>query len=104
MCDIPSPLKRDPRFAFYRMAEAHLMSVICEAFGLPVQEPKSVSTADRTVLSMEARDLLKPTLRAEYWQPRYGTPPPERVIPWSPAVAEAQYLERFSQLRGEKAA
>ena len=53
LSDISSPVKRDPRFSFYREAEKKLMDVICSRFELPFAMPEIVNIMDRRLLNKE---------------------------------------------------
>lgn len=98
LVDVARPLKHNPCFAAYRSAEATLMAVICERFGLPADEPAWVKVADNVLLATERRDLMAPPPRP--WSPGPG-PMPERIEPWAPAFAEARFLARFAELTAE---
>ena len=95
LTDVARPLKHSIFFAAYRSAEATLMGVICERFGLPVEEPAWVKPADNVLLATERRDLMAPPPRP--WSPGPG-PMLERIQPWTPRLAEALFLNRFSEL------
>lgn len=97
LVDLPRPLKRLPGFAAYRDAESEIMVAVCSKFGLPM-EPASVRLADAVLLATEARDLMGP--RPAPWM---AMPEPlvERIEPWGAAFAEAAFLARFIELRGQ---
>ena len=97
LSDVPAPLKELPAFEAYRAAERILQGTIAIRFGLSTEQPRSVTEADRAVLGIEIRDLLRPL----------GLPQPERpaqkiklVItnPWQPRIAKARFLNRFREL------
>jgi len=97
LSDIRAPLKELPEFEAYRTAERSLQRAIAQRFGLRPEEPRSVTEADRTVLRIEVRDLLKPM----------GTPQPAKAEhnkkltithPWQPRIAKARFLNRFREL------
>jgi len=97
--DVPRPLKKLPEFEQYRIIERLTTKLICEIFGLPPQQPESVTHADLVALATEARDLMAPP--PQPWNPM--PPPSERhIVPISPKQAEHAFLERFWQLRGER--
>lgn len=100
LVDVPSPLKRSSVFAAYRDAEKRVMATICEAFGLPSDEPPSVKDADRRVLATEARDLTLSEGRG--WASSAGPSPVDpydfHIKAWSPAYARAKYLGRLHEL------
>jgi len=95
LSDVPAPLKELPEFEAYRTAERSLQRVIAQRFGLPPEEPWSVTEADRTVLRIEVRDLLEPMDTA-----RSGKGPNRPVIttPWRPRIAKTRFLNRFREL------
>jgi 5'-deoxynucleotidase YfbR-like HD superfamily hydrolase len=95
LVDLPSPLKSCPEFAFYREAEANLMGVICDVFGLSREEPASIRVADKRVLATEARDLTMTEGRG--WATR-SEPYEFHIKPWAPEVARAKFISRFHDL------
>ncbi len=99
LCDIARPLKVQPAFAPYREAEARLMAVICERFGLSPTEPESVRIADRQMLRTEQRDLMPP---AQPGEERPEPPYPFRVLPMEPRVAKKWFFETFWKLTAER--
>ena len=97
LSDVPAPMKELPDFEAYRAAERILQGTIAVRFGLPTEQPRSVSEADRAAQGIEIRDLLRPS----------GSPQPERpaqkikltiTSPWQPRVAKARFLSRFREL------
>ena len=97
LCDVPAPLKALPAFEVYRAAERSLQGTIAVRFGLSTEQPRSVTEADRAVLGIEIRDLLKPSGGR---QP--GRPPQKNKLaitnPWQPRIAKARFLSRFREL------
>jgi hypothetical protein len=81
----------------YREAEARLMAVVAQRFGLAPDEPKAVREADNRMLLTEARDLLPrwddPTLQ---WPE--GKPYEWSIIPWTPDEAKTEFYIRFDLL------
>ncbi len=94
LCDIPRPIKHHPSFAFYREVEKRLMAVICETFGLQLEQPESVHRADSILLWTEARDLMGMTAPASYDGPIMR----EQIRPWTQEKASNRFLERFERL------
>lgn len=95
LVDLPSPIKRQPELAPYRDAEAAIMRAVCDAFGLPHEQPASVTEADHRMLVTEARDLTnwsKDTF-ADWTQ--LGEPYPFNVWPLHHSVAESMFLRAF---------
>lgn len=99
LVDLPTPLKQSEFGQAYRQAEAELMNVICERFGMAPPEPEIVKAADLTMLATEARDLMphKPA----HWGELVG-PLPDRISPWSARMAEQHFIERFRDLDGRR--
>jgi hypothetical protein len=95
LIDIPSPLKKCPEFAFYREAEATLMKVICEMYGLSSDEPPSVKLADKRILATEARDLTMTEGRG--WVTE-AEPFEFHIKPWLPEYARVKYISRLHEL------
>ena len=100
LVDVARPVKHSPAFATYREAEARLMGVICDRFGLPQEEPAWVKLADNALLMTERRDLMAPPPRP--WSPG-PAPLADLIEPWSPYLAEARFLARFAELNGATA-
>ena len=96
LSDVPAPLKALPAFDVYRAAECALQHMIAARFGLPPEQPVSITEADRAMLRIETRDLL-PAPRADRWMVQLALTVPE---PWSPSTAEAWFLRRFHELSG----
>lgn len=93
LLDFPSPLKRMPEFAFYRLAEERLLEVIAERFGLGWPCPGVVKDADRELLL------------AEQWQlRRLGEAPDsdsgyvKEIFVLTPEQARNAFLGRFASL------
>lgn len=99
LSDVPRPLKKLPEFEQYRTVERLLMKTICEVFGLPLEQPQSVTHADLVALATEVRDLMAPSQ-----QPWDAMPPPSkrRIVPLTPKEAEKRFLDRFWKLRKEQ--
>lgn len=99
LVDLPTPLKLDPTIGdAYRAAEVKLMGAVCRYFGLTTIEPAAVREADANLLATEVRDLMHPD--REYWKKLTGIALPGRIRPWSPDVAEFEFLRRYRELGG----
>jgi len=100
LVDLPTPLKRDPRFAFYLEAESRLQATICNAFGLPIEEPAEVRAADGVMLATEARDLM--AYRPGHWTKLEHAPTPYAIgldrRAWGPVVSKRRFLMHFYRL------
>jgi hypothetical protein len=108
LLDLIRPLKRRPEFAYYRQLEAQVMAVICQKFGLPLEEPSLVTAADNIMLAIEARDLM-PALLAADLAPTLELLPPHSqwrktsVRPMGPREAKKAFLDMFAILGGKAA-
>ncbi len=92
--DITRPLKRSDLFGeAYVKAEARLMRVIADAFGLPGEMPGNVKFADEVALVTEMRDLMDHVPAGQYAEPLR-----EDIVPWTPRSAELAFLDRFHAL------
>jgi hypothetical protein len=95
LVDLPRPLKLLPEFAAYREAERRLQRAVAERFGLPEDQPASVTEADDTMLWIEAHSLLG-SMPGE--AVRDTRPPFEITDPLLPVEAERLFLARFREL------
>jgi len=95
LTDLPSPLKRMPEFAGYKIVEKILQNAIYRKFGLTEIEPPGVKEADLRLLATEARDL-RPIQHSDW---KLSHPPlPFKIEPLPPKEAEQLFLERFREL------
>ena len=95
LVDLPRPLKLLPQFAPYREAERRLQRAVATRFGLPPDQPASVTEADDTMLRIEAQSLLG-SMAVEII--RDTRPPFEITDPFLPVEAERLFLARFKEL------
>lgn len=80
----------------YRDMEALAMMAVVGKFGLEWPEPREVKIADLVLLATEKRDLMPAD---DGWA--LGCEPLRAAIrPWSPAAAEAAFLDAFYRLHG----
>jgi hypothetical protein len=100
LIDVPRPIKRSEGMEAYRAAEQRLEAAIYERFGLPSEDPECIKTADNQLLRTEQRDLMKPAPAA--WKDYRVGALPETIIPWAPSASRFAYLNRFSELTGER--
>lgn len=103
LVDLPSPLKETEEIGIpYELAEARLQAAICRRFRLAAPLVDSVvKSGDRKMLATEVRDLKFG--RKEHWTSIEDIPPlVERIIPWAPEVAEAEFLKLFDELMGKR--
>jgi hypothetical protein len=95
LVDLPRPLKQLPEFAAYREAERQLQRAVAARFGLPEDQPASVTETDDTMLWIEAHSLLG-SMPVEAI--RDTRPPFEITDPLLPVEAERLFLGRFNEL------
>jgi len=94
--DMPRPIKRNSQVGLeYEIVEHRLLRVICRKFSLPVVRPMSITLADDVLLMTEKRDLC-PNSPAK-WQ-ETAKPLTEKIIPWTPKLAEHNFLQRAKEL------
>jgi hypothetical protein len=94
--DMPRPLKYLPELTEYRELATAGRRVILNRFGLSQFEPDSVKAADRKLLLRERMDLFDTVLGTL----PAGEIPTFRVVPWTPQLAERNFLARFKDLNG----
>lgn len=98
LVDLARPVKRVPAMQPYREAEAKLMGVIAERFGLTPGghvEPPLVKEVDMVLCYTEARDLF-PRVHPEWtW---HAHPLPARIVPVGPSEAREWFRSRFMSL------
>ena len=96
LVDLPRPVKNQPGFELYRLAEIRLMRAIRERFGV-YETPAQVRWADDQVLMTEARDLLGP--KPCPWACD-AEPLPDIIRPLPPAEAHSLFMRAFEELFG----
>lgn len=91
LLDIPRPVKR--HIPGYAQMEDTMARCIGEAFNLELEHlPSEVKHADTVCLFTEKRDLRPIEPRIDHAAPAGLAPWPERILPWTPAVAESAFL------------
>lgn len=96
LCDLPRPIKRS--VTGYAEAEASVMAVVCERFGVSVDEAPIIKLNDNRILLTERETFMERT--DDDWQ--LGCEPlPVQLRGWAPADAEAAFLQTFYDL-GER--
>ena len=97
LVDLPTPLKMDPRLAFYKEAEANLMRVICARFGMCASEPSAVRRADGVLLATEVRDMMHG--EKTHWAKLQRVPLVDyRIDPLGQIQARELFLSRFEEV------
>jgi 5'-deoxynucleotidase YfbR-like HD superfamily hydrolase len=89
--DIASPVKHDPRMAFYREAEAAAMATIFTRFGLldllpEISKGGRVKAADDATFHREAKSFFGGS---------------DEITPWSASTAELMFLDLYWKLLPE---
>lgn len=101
LVDLPRPIKRHSAIGrHYEAAERDLMGAIEARFGLAAGalESREITHADCTLLATEARDLMGHPPMPWTSMP---LPLPERIEPWAPERAEAEWMAEFHTLFAE---
>lgn len=88
--DIASPLKRADGMEEYVKADERATGAIFEAFGIP---------RDLLPKTKQFDDLLFQREVASFWPGEYVAAPDQRIVPWSPARAEKEFLAEFERVR-----
>lgn len=91
--DLVAPLKYLPEFAFYLDIEEQVMAVICERFGLPLEEPEIVHEIDMAMRATEMRDLKRGVSKSRMKE--MPAPYPIKIVPWSAYAAEREFLKEM---------
>lgn len=90
--DIPRPVKRS--LPIFKDIERGIMNVVCEAFGLPQEQPQSVTHADAVLLATEARDLMGDV---QHWTGLEAAPMRQQIVPLGWREAEKTFLFAFER-------
>lgn len=103
--DVPRPLK--PYLTGYKEIEHGVMLAIEEWAGIgtdgrsSVCEDPAIKRADEVLLMTEARDLMgKPPAPWGHAQGMPAEPLPNKLLPWSPYLAEREFLREYNMLKG----
>lgn len=93
LADIARPVKYQPEFGdVYIRFEKQLEKAVIERFGLVDPMPKEVKDSDTLMLWAEVRDLMPQDIPIEVEVPDLT------IDPWTPAVAEYLFLQRYFAL------
>lgn len=96
LVDVPRPIKAEPYFgALYKKYEEAIMVEAAAAYGFAWPMSEAIHTLDKRMLNTEQRDLMPPAANTGPWFPEAGIVK-AKINPWSPAKAEAAFLEAFS--------
>jgi hypothetical protein len=96
--DLPSPIKNDPEFWFYREAQRLVMSAICRRYDMSPEQPAIVKRADMVMLATEVRDLMPN--KSEHWYELFAEydPLPDHIEPWPIGAGKTRFLFKFREL------
>lgn len=97
LVDLPRPVKHTAALTPFRDYEKRIQAAICARFGLPIEQPESVSRIDKSLLRNEQRDLMSPA-PAEWLDCRAGAIDNLKIHPWSPSYAKHCFMYRFMGL------
>lgn len=92
--DLVSPIKA--LLPDFEAIENGIQKAICQRLGIEFPLPKVVKQIDRRLLATEVRDLITPDLAS--WNIQVHEAFDFPIIPWSPEVTEARFLELAKKL------
>ncbi len=92
--DIITPIKNV--LPGFRALEDRFHAVICERFEISRILPEEVQLADKTMLAMEARDLMG--VDPLGWGLTMDLPQGVAIVPWEAERAKAYFLDEFNTL------
>ncbi len=97
--DVARPIKYAQGMEQYIIWEKKLQAVICERFGLPVEEPPEVKICDNRMMAQERRSLTKrPKRDIDVCDLLLKGDEPSVYSTWQPAKAKKMFLNRFKEL------
>lgn len=94
--DMVWPLKEE--IPIYRGIEERLMLLICDKYELPWPMPAQVKEHDRRIV-IDERDALMAVPQAPWLALEGFAPLGVEIEGWSPERAEAEYLNRFTEIK-----
>ena len=97
LCDIPRPVKKC--FPMYEKMEEKILIAVADRFEIQYPLTKSVTDIDDRMLQTERLYLLENPL----WKMEGVQPLDVLIESWTPAIAEAAFLNRFDKLTKSKA-
>lgn len=92
LVDIPRPVK--PYLSGYKEAEAKVMAVVAERFGLAAEMPALVHDADNRIIADELANMTPMDWQARYAGQELGV----QLRYWSPARASEEFMATFTAL------
>jgi len=92
--DLTRAVKYLPGLEAYRTVCDNVQRAVCDRYGLPHEQPRSVTQADDDLCATEARDLI----RVSGWLPKSGHLLSLRIVPLQIPEACAQFMDRFVTL------
>jgi len=98
--DIPTPLKHNDSFAWFRHMESHIQDLVFRKFVRSYPDMcGSYADADREAFLIEWHSVMPPERRDLYELPKTGL-----VIPfvcWSPDESKSRFIRMFDDLHKE---
>ncbi|MBB3947097.1 hypothetical protein GGQ73_003061 [Rhizobium skierniewicense] len=95
--DMTAPLKK--LLPEYKVIEKRCEAAILRRFGVEMTHPLEIKQADVRMLATERRDLLP--WRGERWNHEDEAVPYDfEIVPWDPARAALEFMQRFDELTG----
>lgn len=82
-----------PHMRGFAEAEDRILRAVAKRFGMAWPMPAPVRVVDRRLAMTEARDLLAKPMALDGAEYRGLTPYAKRIMPWSPEIAKAMFLE-----------
>lgn len=93
LVDVPRPVK--PYLTGYKVAEAAVMEVVCQRFGLPPFDmPPEVHEADERIIADELVNLVRMDWHGYYAGKELGV----RLRYWTPEKAREEFMATFDAL------
>jgi hypothetical protein len=94
IADIVKPAK--PFIAGYAEAENRIMRAVCERFGMALEMPAQVKTADCAILADEAAQIMGP--KPSDWNLPFQ-PTGQEIIGHDPETARLLFLQRYYKIK-----
>jgi len=99
LCDLPAPIKSQPEFSDYRIAEKKNMVCIATHFGLCPKVPAEVKVIDRRIWQDERAALMNPSI-LQWSCDKYDDLQPlgVEIHGWYPDTAFDVFLDRYREI------